>query len=331
MQRRGGSSNAYTAAEDTCYHFDVDATDFEGALDRFAAFFEAPTFSPSGVERELEAIESEDSKNKLSDGFRLLQLDRSVRGRRRTKVRHRQPRDAAPVRRGDAGATRRCDASSSTSTRRTTPRIEWRSSSWHGSRSTPCSAWPKDKFGRCRADWAAEPGRGADCPRAADERPPARAARRAGRGRPPTCAQLARALRRRRRCGAARRNPREGGFDNSLGARRRGRREFVVLGARRGLRLGDFRASASPDGSTGLRLDLAYELTSKGLNFWPDLVAATVGAVARLRENGVPRYRVEELDQLAELSWRYSGAGQGRRPRPGPRDECPGGRLGRCC
>ena len=34
----------------------------------------APTFSPSGVERELEAIESEDSKNKLSDGFRLLQL-----------------------------------------------------------------------------------------------------------------------------------------------------------------------------------------------------------------------------------------------------------------
>ena len=46
VQRRGGSSNAYTAAEDTCYHFDVDASDFEGALDRFSAFFEAPTFSP---------------------------------------------------------------------------------------------------------------------------------------------------------------------------------------------------------------------------------------------------------------------------------------------
>ena len=69
-------------------------------------------------------------------------------------------------------------------------------------------------------------------------------------------------------------------------------------------------ASASPDGSTGLRLDLAYELTSKGLNFWPDLVAATVGAVARLRESGVPRYRVEELDQLADLSWRYSEPGK---------------------
>ena len=85
VQRRGGSSNAYTAAEDTCYHFDVDATDFEGALDRFSAFFEAPTFSPSGVARELEAIESEDSKNKLSDGFRLLQLDRSVRGEKTYK------------------------------------------------------------------------------------------------------------------------------------------------------------------------------------------------------------------------------------------------------
>ena len=68
-------------------------------------------------------------------------------------------------------------------------------------------------------------------------------------------------------------------------------------------------ASASPDGSSGLRLDIAYELTSKGLNFWPDLVAATVGAVAKLRATGVPRYRVEELDQLAELSWRYSEPG----------------------
>ena len=52
--------------------------------------------------------------------------------------------------------------------------------------------------------------------------------------------------------------------------------EPVVLGARRGIRVGNIRV-ASPDGSTGLRLDLAYELTSK-LNFWPDLVAAATVA-----------------------------------------------------
>ena len=80
LETRGGSSNAYTAAEDTCFYFDVDAGDFDAALDRFAQFFVSPTFSASGVNRELEAIESEDSKNQQSDGFRLLQLDRSARG-----------------------------------------------------------------------------------------------------------------------------------------------------------------------------------------------------------------------------------------------------------
>ena len=40
----GGSNNAFTASEDTCYFFDVDASALPGALARFADFFCAPLF-----------------------------------------------------------------------------------------------------------------------------------------------------------------------------------------------------------------------------------------------------------------------------------------------
>ncbi len=56
------------------YYFDVNAEFFQQALDRFAEFFIAPLFTASATDRELNAIESEHSKNINNDGFRLYQV-----------------------------------------------------------------------------------------------------------------------------------------------------------------------------------------------------------------------------------------------------------------
>ena len=72
----GGSSNAYTDTEDTVYFFDCNENYLEPALDRFAQFFINPLFTPSATSRELNAIDSEHSKNINSDGFRFYQLEK---------------------------------------------------------------------------------------------------------------------------------------------------------------------------------------------------------------------------------------------------------------
>jgi len=74
----GGGSNAYTDTEDTNYYFDVLADHFEGAIDRFAQFFVAPLFTPSATERELKAVDSENSKNCQNDFWRSFQLLKSL-------------------------------------------------------------------------------------------------------------------------------------------------------------------------------------------------------------------------------------------------------------
>ena len=55
----GGHTNAYTASEDTSYHFECKWEALEGALNRFAQFFMAPLISEDGVEREVNAVDSE--------------------------------------------------------------------------------------------------------------------------------------------------------------------------------------------------------------------------------------------------------------------------------
>ena len=55
----GGHTNAYTASEDTNYHFECNWEALEGALDRFAQFFIAPLIAEDGVEREVNAVDSE--------------------------------------------------------------------------------------------------------------------------------------------------------------------------------------------------------------------------------------------------------------------------------
>jgi insulysin len=75
----GGSSNAYTAGEDTVYHFtmqgEADQKLVEG-LKRFGSFFTSPLFTESATGRELNAIESENSKNLQSDIFRNYQIEK---------------------------------------------------------------------------------------------------------------------------------------------------------------------------------------------------------------------------------------------------------------
>ncbi|CAN0014546.1 unnamed protein product, partial [Hapterophycus canaliculatus] len=78
LKSHGGSSNASTGAEDTTFYFDVASDHLlgpDGALDRFAQFFIAPQFTESATERELNAIESEDVKDRTSDFWRLLQVE----------------------------------------------------------------------------------------------------------------------------------------------------------------------------------------------------------------------------------------------------------------
>lgn len=74
LASHGGSSNAYTDNEDTVYYFDVNVDYLDEGLERFSDFFVAPLFTKSATDRELNAIDSEHSKNINNDGFRLYQV-----------------------------------------------------------------------------------------------------------------------------------------------------------------------------------------------------------------------------------------------------------------
>ncbi|MDM3871782.1 insulinase family protein [Porticoccus sp. W117] len=59
LDSNGGNHNAYTAYDITNYHFSVDNSAYEGALDRFAQFFISPLFTEEYVDREKNAVHSE--------------------------------------------------------------------------------------------------------------------------------------------------------------------------------------------------------------------------------------------------------------------------------
>ncbi len=66
----GGSFNAYTSTDRTVYMFTVTNDALDEGLDRFAHFFIDPLFSPSGIGRELLAVDQENDKNIENDGWR---------------------------------------------------------------------------------------------------------------------------------------------------------------------------------------------------------------------------------------------------------------------
>ncbi|XP_069140604.1 insulin-degrading enzyme-like isoform X1 [Argopecten irradians] len=78
LNEHGGLCNASTGPEHTTYYFDVAPDHLYGALDRLSQFFLTPLFTASTVDREVNAVNSENDKNLHNDGRRLRHLDRSL-------------------------------------------------------------------------------------------------------------------------------------------------------------------------------------------------------------------------------------------------------------
>jgi len=78
ISQHGGSFNAYTAAENTNYFFEIDNDQLDLALDRFAQFFVAPLFSAEYVERERNAVNSEYLAKLKDDGRREWDVYREL-------------------------------------------------------------------------------------------------------------------------------------------------------------------------------------------------------------------------------------------------------------
>ena len=77
LSDHGGSANAYTASDHTNYFFDVGPGHLAPALERFSHFFLTPLFTESATEREVNAVDSENSNNQKNDMWRLIQIERS--------------------------------------------------------------------------------------------------------------------------------------------------------------------------------------------------------------------------------------------------------------
>lgn len=78
ISQHGGSFNAYTAAENTNYFFEIDNDQLDPALDRFAQFFVAPLFSAEYVERERNAVNAEYLAKLRDDGRREWDVYREL-------------------------------------------------------------------------------------------------------------------------------------------------------------------------------------------------------------------------------------------------------------
>eukprot|EP00514_Thraustochytrium_sp_LLF1b_P007173 CAMPEP_0184532888 /NCGR_PEP_ID=MMETSP0198_2-20121128/14425_1 /TAXON_ID=1112570 /ORGANISM="Thraustochytrium sp., Strain LLF1b" /LENGTH=137 /DNA_ID=CAMNT_0026925551 /DNA_START=276 /DNA_END=685 /DNA_ORIENTATION=+ len=58
-QNAGGSNNAFTSAEETCYHFEVQQESLDTALAVFASMLHEPLLKKESAGREVEAVENE--------------------------------------------------------------------------------------------------------------------------------------------------------------------------------------------------------------------------------------------------------------------------------
>ena len=74
ISENGGSSNAFTAHDHTCYYYTIQPNMLIESLDIFSGFFESPLLKEDSVDREKEAVDAEHSKNKFSDMWRLNEI-----------------------------------------------------------------------------------------------------------------------------------------------------------------------------------------------------------------------------------------------------------------
>jgi len=77
LSKNSGHSNAFTGMDNTVYYFDVHPSALHGALDRFSQFFISPIFTESCTQREIMAVDSENSKSykmTLGESFNWIKL-----------------------------------------------------------------------------------------------------------------------------------------------------------------------------------------------------------------------------------------------------------------
>lgn len=74
LSKHSGGSNAQTDSDHTNQFFTVENNQFQGALDRFSRFFIDPLFLKDAVQREMQQVDSEHTKNLQNDTWRLMGL-----------------------------------------------------------------------------------------------------------------------------------------------------------------------------------------------------------------------------------------------------------------
>ena len=78
LSKNGGSSNGGTSMEMTTFQFEVRNNAFESTLDIWSNFFVKPLFRDDAIGREVNAVTAEDSKNRILDGRRMLQVMKDI-------------------------------------------------------------------------------------------------------------------------------------------------------------------------------------------------------------------------------------------------------------
>jgi len=93
LTSNAGQSNAFTGDEETCYFFTVNQNALKGALNVYSQFFVEPLFTESGVEREINAVNSENRKISTPTAGHLPSIqDAQQPEAPHSQVRHRQQR-----------------------------------------------------------------------------------------------------------------------------------------------------------------------------------------------------------------------------------------------
>jgi protease III len=75
LNRHSGSYNASTSGNRTAYYFEVENSVIDGALDHLVDAIAEPNFDPQFADKERNAVNSEMTLYRSSDGFRIEQVD----------------------------------------------------------------------------------------------------------------------------------------------------------------------------------------------------------------------------------------------------------------
>lgn len=78
LEKHYGYSNAYTAPDLTTYYFEINSEGFSHAADIFSNMFNSPLFSLEYMDKEINAVNSENNKNFNNDLWRQHQLIKSL-------------------------------------------------------------------------------------------------------------------------------------------------------------------------------------------------------------------------------------------------------------